>query len=65
MDTLPIKEARLNLGAVDDGSLLCTSCYAVLNESEGEEGEPNKLMCPNAMCLDETTYNLEGGLLWT
>jgi len=56
MNCLTIEEARDILKNTRDDAYLCPSCYDVLKEWEGDEGEPNYLMCTNEMCLDETQY---------
>ena len=60
MDCLTIQEARKQLNETRDDALLCPSCGDVLKDWDGNEGEPNYLMCTNEMCLDETRYDLRG-----
>jgi len=56
MECLTIQAARKILNDTDDSAKLCPSCFDVLKEWDGDEGEPNYLMCTNEMCLDETQY---------
>lgn len=56
MDYVTIQEARKILNDTREDALLCPSCYDVLKEWDGDEGESNYLMCTNEMCLDETQY---------
>lgn len=56
MGCLTIEEGRERLNETRDDAKLCPSCLDVLKECDGDEGEPNYLMCSNEMCLDETTY---------
>ncbi|KKL48116.1 hypothetical protein LCGC14_2328720 [marine sediment metagenome] len=51
-----IQEARKELNDTRDDALVCPSCYDVLKECDGGEGEQNYLMCTNEMCLDQTSY---------
>ena len=51
-----IQEAREELNAMMDDAKLCPNCYNVLKEWDGDDGEPNYLMCANEMCMDATQY---------
>ena len=58
MKPVTIQDAREALNNTMDDAKLCPSCYDVLKEWEGDDGEPNYLMCTNDMCLDETQYDV-------
>jgi len=59
MEYLTVQEARKILNDTMDDARICPSCFDVLKEWDGDEGEPNYLMCTNEMCLDETRYIIE------
>ncbi len=58
MGYITIQEAREELNAMMDDAKLCPSCFWVLKERDGDDDEPNYLMCSNGLCLDITRYPL-------
>ena len=56
MGYFTIQEVREIMNSTMDDALMCPSCFDILKEWDGDEGEPNRLACTNLMCLDETQY---------